>query len=84
MSDQDGILSHNQVLQRGTNFDLLSYNADQSLVLDDFEVCGGKPFTGLAYELQRSKKLAWYAYFNAGKRLNPVIRFDADEKPTHG
>ena len=69
----DPILNYDSVIREGVNFDLLSYNSDMTRVLTDFEVCGGEPFNGLAYELTRTKKLAWYAFYRNGVRHGQCV-----------
>jgi len=74
------VLTHDEVIGTGTHFDLLSYNSDMTRVLTDFEVCGGEPFNGLSYELTRTRKLAWYAWYVEGVRDGVMVEFDAQEQ----
>ncbi len=76
----DNILTHEEVIHTGRHFDELSYNANMTQVLTDFEVCGGQPFAGLTYELTRTRKLAWYAWYNDGVRDGIMVEFDAQEQ----
>ena len=68
-------LSSEYILSVGINFDLLSYDADMKRVLDDFEACGGRPFSGLTYELTRTKKIAWYGWYANGLPNGERVEF---------
>ena len=71
-------LSPEYVLSVGINFDLLSYDAAMKRVLDDFEACCGRPFSGLTYELTRTKKIAWYGWYANGLPNGERVEFTPD------
>ena len=78
MKHEDSLLTPEEVLSEGINFDLLSYDADMEHVLDDFEACGGKPFSGLTYELTRTRRIAWYGRYKDGVPDGERIDFMPD------
>ena len=76
--DEETILSPEQVFAAGIHFDLLSYDAAMEHVLDDFEACGGKPFSGLTYELTRTRRIAWYGWYKDGVPDGERVDFRPD------
>ena len=50
----------------GVDFNCLSYSYDGNFILDNPEDEGGKPFSGVAYELYQNGNLAYYCFYQNG------------------
>ncbi len=50
----------------GVDFNCLWYSYDGSFILDNPEDEGGKPFSGVAYELYQNGNLAYYRFYQNG------------------
>ncbi|WP_339178553.1 toxin-antitoxin system YwqK family antitoxin [Bacillus sp. FSL R5-0560] len=54
------------VIKNGVNFDDLWYTSYSDEILDNPEDEGGKPFTGLAYELFENGSLMYFCHYKDG------------------
>lgn len=69
------ILDKEYVLTHGVNFEELAGGYCSDRILDKEEEDGGKPFTGLTYELYRNNKLAYYSFYKDGFPNGDFIQF---------
>lgn len=75
------VLSKEYVLEHGMDFDeKLWFTSYSDEVLDNPEAEGGKPFTGLAYELYNNGTIAYYCYYKNGFKEGPYIKFYSNGK----
>ncbi|ANF46522.1 MULTISPECIES: toxin-antitoxin system YwqK family antitoxin [Priestia] len=76
MKEENKILSKQYIVENGKNFDeslwFTSYGAE---VLDNPEDEGGKPFTGIAYEIYENGNLAYYGYYKEGFMEGEYVEF---------
>jgi antitoxin component YwqK of YwqJK toxin-antitoxin module len=69
-------LSKQYVCEHGTDFDeKLWFTSYSDEVLDNPEDEGGKPFTGLAYELHDNGNLGYYCYYKNGFAEGNYVEF---------
>lgn len=54
------------VIANGVNFEHLWYSSCSDEILDNAEDEGGKPFTGLTYELYDNGNLIYYSFYKDG------------------
>lgn len=69
------ILDKATILQNGINFENLAFEYCSDRILDDYEENGGKPFTGLTYELFEDDKIAYYCFYVDGFPDGDYVRF---------
>ncbi|MCM3569787.1 hypothetical protein [Neobacillus mesonae] len=70
------LLSKDEVLINGVNFDeKLWFTSYSDEVIDNPEDKGGKPFSGLAFELYDNGNLAYYGYYRNGLKEGPFVEF---------
>lgn len=70
------ILNKDYVLTRGVDFDEnLWFTSYSDEILDNPEGNGGKPFTGLAYELYNNGNLAYYCQYKNGYAEGTNVKF---------
>lgn len=58
--------SEQYILSNGTNFDDLWFASETDEILDGPEDQGGKPFTGIAYEVDSNNKMVYYTFYKNG------------------
>lgn len=76
MGNNVKILTKEYVLEHGTDFDEeLWFTSYSDEVIDNPEDEGGKPFTGLAYELYDNGNLVYYCYYNNGFSEGDYVEF---------
>lgn len=76
MENEVGILSKQYVCEHGTDFDeKLWFSSYSDEVLDHPEDEGGKPFTGLAYELYDNGNFVYYCYYKNGFSEGNYVEF---------
>lgn len=76
MKNKIELLSKEYVLENGTNFDVkLWFTSYSDEVLDNPEDEGGKPFTGLAYELYDNGNVAYYCNYKNGFKEGYFVKF---------
>ena len=63
------------VIENGINFEDLWYSSSSDEVLDSAEDEGGKPFTGLTYELYDNGKLVYYCFYKYGFEDGDYLEF---------
>lgn len=81
MENKKDILSKEYVLNHGIDFDEeLWFTSYSDEVLDNPEDEGGKPFTGLAYELFDNGNIAYYCYYKNGFKEGDYIKFHNNGK----
>lgn len=71
----NNILSKEFVLQNGIDFENLHGKYCSDLILDKPEDKGGKPFTGLTYELYKNGQLQYYCYYKDGFEDGQYVEF---------
>ncbi len=69
------ILNKEYVIAYGRSYDSLSYEYGSDRMLDEDEEDGGKPFTGLAYELNENQVLIYYGYYVDGFEEGDRVTF---------
>lgn len=75
------VLSKEYVFEHGIDFDEgLWFTSYSDEVLDNPEEEGGKPFTGLAYELHDNGNIAYYCYYQNGFKKGYYIKFHYNGK----
>lgn len=72
---EKSILDKAAILQNGVNFENLAFEDCGDRVLDDYEENGGRPFTGLTYELFDNGKVAYYCFYIDGFPDGDYVRF---------
>ncbi|EIT87205.1 hypothetical protein A374_01454 [Fictibacillus macauensis ZFHKF-1] len=76
MENKMELLSKEYVVEHGVDFDeKLWFTSYSDEVLDNPEDEGGKPFTGLAYELYGNGNLAYYCYYKNGFLEGYYVKF---------
>ncbi|MEI2463257.1 toxin-antitoxin system YwqK family antitoxin [Niallia taxi] len=76
MENDMDILNKEYVLTHGVDFDeALWFTSYSDEVLDNPEDEGGKPFTGLAYEVFDNGNLAYYCHYENGFAEGPNVKF---------
>lgn len=63
---EDVNYTHETIKNMGVNFEDLWYSFDGDIILDNPEDDGGKPFSGIAYELHNNGKLAYFCFYKNG------------------
>lgn len=66
------------ILQSGINFENLAFEYCSDRILDDYEENGGRPFTGLTYELFDNGRISYYCYYVNGFPEGDFVKFYAD------
>lgn len=66
------------ILQRGINFENLAFEYCSDRILDDYEENGGKPFTGVTYELYDNGRISYYCYYVNGFSEGDFVKFYTD------
>lgn len=69
------VLDKEYVLAHGVDFEELSGEYCSDRILDKPEDEGGKPFTGLAYELYNNNELAYYCFYKDGFDHGDFVEF---------
>ena len=66
------------ILKKGINFENLAFEYCSDRILDDYEENGGKPFTGITYELYDNGRIVYYCYYVNGFPEGDFVRFYRD------
>ena len=66
------------ILKKGINFDNLSFEYCSDRILDNYEEEGGKPFTGITYELYDNDRISYYCYYVNGFSEGNFVKFYKD------
>ena len=75
------ILNKDAVMEQGIDFDKgLWFASYGDIVLDNEEANGGKPFTGLVYELYENGNLAYYSFYKSGFKEGNYVKFHKNGK----
>lgn len=72
---ENNLLTKEFVLQNGIDFENLHGEYCSDLILDKPEDKGGKPFTGLTYELYKNGQLQYYCYYKDGFEDGQYVEF---------
>jgi len=72
---ESNILTKKYVFENGVDFDDLWSEYCSDRILDKPEDEGGKPFTGLTYELYNSVQLAHYCFYKDGFSHGEYVKF---------
>ncbi|ANU44988.1 hypothetical protein ADH76_01175 [Enterocloster clostridioformis] len=66
------------ILKKGINFDNLAFEYCSDRILDNYEENGGKPFTGITYELYDNGRISYYCYYVNGFSEGDFVKFYKD------
>lgn len=66
------------ILENGVNFENLQFEYCSDRILDDYGENGGKPFTGLTYELFDNGRISYYCYYVDGFPDGNFVQFYTD------
>lgn len=66
------------ILQSGINFENLAFEYCSDRILDDYEENGGRPFTGLTYELFDNGRISYYCYYVNGFPEGDLVKLYAN------
>ena len=69
------VLTKEYVLNNGVDFEGLWNEYCSDRILDKPENEGGKPFTGLAYELYKNNELNYYCFYKEGFEHGDYVEF---------
>ncbi|GKX32071.1 hypothetical protein SH1V18_45510 [Vallitalea longa] len=71
----NNILTKENVMKNGVNFEKLYNEYCSDRILDKAEDKGGKLFTGLVYELNNNGQLAYYCFYKDGLENGQYVEF---------